>query len=176
MAINKYNDPILAAIIKVLDEHGPAELRGRYGTGDPAIVSKSQVAKPMAFITYSGHRVGEPTNSGLRITGTLSINLVVDMTQDFGQGKDAKSHMTLVGLMIGMYEGDDGMIKLRADSIVGALRSHQHLGNNLRLSLGEDDEIDYDAMTRGKGIVTSEAVLTTIATIEVLNPRFTDQM
>ena len=96
------------------------------------------------------------------------------MTQDFGQGLDAKSHMSLVGLMIGM-ELDGDFYRLKPDSIVGALRSHQDLGHGLRLSLGQADEIDYDAMSRGKGIVTTEAMLNTIATVQELNPKFATQ-
>ena len=174
MAQNDYKDPILEAIIKVLNDHGPALLKGRYGTGDPVTVSKSQLKRPMAFLTFEGHTVSEPTNSHLQITGSLGINLVTDMTQDFGQGLDAKSHMSLVGLMIGM-ELDGDFYRLKPDSIVGALRSHQDLGHGLRLSLGQADEIEYDAMSRGKGIVTTEAMLNTIATVQVLNPKFTTQ-
>lgn len=174
MAQNDYKDPILEAIIKVLNDHGPALLKGRYGTGDPVTVNKSQLKRPMVFLTFEGHTVAEPTNSHLQITGSLGINLVTDMTQDFGQGLDAKSHMSLVGLMIGM-ELDGDFYRLKPDSIVGALRSHQDLGHGLRLSLGQADEIEYDAMSRGKGIVTTEAMLNTIATVQVLNPKFTTQ-
>lgn len=169
-----YKDPVLNAIIKVLDEHGPKVLKGRYGTGDPVVVSKSQLKQPIAFISYDGQLVGEPTNSHLRITGNIVINLVNDMTADFGQGLDAKSHMALVGLIIGM-EFDGEFYRLKPDSIVGALRSHQDMGHGLRLSLGTSDEIDYDAMTRGKGIVTTEGVLNITATVDVLNPRFAGQ-
>lgn len=174
MAQNDYKDPILEAIIKVLNDHGPALLKGRYGTGDPVTVNKSQLKRPMAFLTFEGHTVAEPTNSHLQITGSLGINLVTDMMQDFGQGLDAKSHMSLVGLMIGM-ELDGDFYRLKPDSIVGALRSHQDLGHGLRLSLGQADEIEYDAMSRGKGIVTTEAMLNTIATVQVLNPKFATQ-
>lgn len=174
MALNNYKDPIAEAIKKVLNDHGPALLKGRYGTGDPAVMSKSQLAKPMAFITFEGHSIGEPSNSHLQITGSIVINLVTDMTQDFGQGLDAKSHMSLVDLMVGMtFDGDDYYLK--PDSIVGTLRSHHDLGHGLLLSLGQNDEIEYDAMTRGKGIVTSEAVLRTTATIEVPNPQIVGQ-
>lgn len=174
MAIVNYEDPIAEAIKAVLNEHGPAILKGRYGIGDPVVVNKSQLKKPMAFITFEGHTVGEPTNSHLQITGRLVINLVNDMTQDFGQGLNAKSHMALVGTMIGM-ELDGDFYRLKPDSIVGALRSHQDLGHGLRLSLGQTDEIEYDAMSRGKGIVTNEAVLNTTATVQVLNPKFVTQ-
>jgi hypothetical protein len=174
MSSNNYKDPILQAIIKVLDEHGPAILKGRYGTGDPVVVNKSQLKKPMAFISFEGHTIGEPTNSHLRITGNVVINLVNDMTQDFGQGLDAKSHMTLVGLILGI-EFDGEKYSLRRDSIVGALRSHQDMGHGLRLSLGTSDNVDYDAMSRGKGIVTIEGVLNIIATVDVLNPQFVDR-
>lgn len=171
MSYLNYKDPILEAIIKVLDKDGPSILKGRYGTGDPVVVNKSQLSKPMAFISYDGHLVGEPTNSHLRITGNVVINLVNDMTKDFGQGLDAKSHMALVGLIIGM-EFDGEFYRLRSDSIVGALRKNQNMGHGLRLSLGSLDEVDYDAMSRGKGIVTTEGVLNITATVDVLNPKF----
>lgn len=171
MSYINYKDPVLEAIIKVLNDHGPAILKGRYGTGDPVVVNKSQLSKPMAFISFDGHLVGEPTNSHLRITGNVVINLVHDMTKDFGQGLDAKSHMALVGLIIGM-EFDGEFYRLKPDSIVGALRSHQDMGHGLRLSLGSTDEIDYDAMGRGKGIVTTEGVYNITATVDVMNPKF----
>lgn len=169
-----YKDPILEAIKAVLNEHGPATLKGQYSSGDPVVVSKSQLTKPMVFITFDGHTVGETTNSHLDITGRLTINLVNDMTSDFGQGLDARSHMQLVNLMIGMEIDGDSM-RLKPDSIVGALRGHQNLGKGLRLSLGEADQIEYDAMSRGKGIVTNEAVLNTVATVMVVNPKFVPQ-
>lgn len=174
MSYINYKDPILQAIIKVLDADGPAILRGRYGTGDPVVVNKSQLTKPMAFISFEGQTVAESTSGHLKLTGNIVINLVNDMTKDFGQGLDAKSHMALVGLIIGMEFDEEHGYYMRKDSIVWALRKNQDMGHGLRINLGNMDDIDYDAMSRGKGIVTTEGVLNITASVEFLSPKYRD--
>ena len=48
----KYVDPILKQIKDILEKDGPAILRGRYGYGDPVVINKSQLTRPMAFISF----------------------------------------------------------------------------------------------------------------------------
>jgi hypothetical protein len=172
MANNNYEDPILNNIIKVLDKDGPKDLVGRYGTGDPAIVNKAQLKKPMAFLSFDNARVGDESSSHLKFTATLIINLVDDMTKDFGQGLQAKSHNTIVGLMAGMAFDEDNGYYIRDDTVVGAIRKNQDMGHGLRIDMGDTSNIDYDAMTRNKGLVTTEGVLEIHVTVSFLKSQY----
>lgn len=156
----KYKDPILERIKKVLNEHGPAELKGRYGIGDPGVVNKSQLSKPMAFISYENINIAVDTNAEDKSSLPIVIDVVYDMTKDFGQGLNAFSHLSVVEYVYA--QNPDFTIK--DDCIVGVLREHSDLTENedsiqLFLDLQEPMRVEFDYQNRDKGLVTAEAVV-----------------
>lgn len=172
MSYINYEDPILNQVISVLNEFGPLELKNRYGTGDPGIINKSELMKPMVFLSFNDAQVSDASSSHLKVSGTIVINVVHDMTKDFGQGLKAKSHNAVVGLLMGMVFDTERGYYIRDNTIVGAIRMNQDMGYGLRIDLGSTSNIDFDAMTRNKGLVTTEGVLEIRASVEFLRSEF----
>lgn len=168
-----YKDPILTRIKEVLDRDGPKELKGRYGFGDPGQVNKSQLAQPMAFISYEDQSFMDNTSAELESTLPVVINVVVDMTKDFGQGLDAYSHMQVTNIACGR----NANFSLREDSIVGALRKNQDLSkteDDLQLYLDPQTptRVEFDYQNRDKGVVTAEALIHFTVTNDQLRAEF----
>lgn len=154
------NDPILERIRKILDKDGPRELRGRYGLGDPGQVNKSQLAQPMAFISYENQDIMDATSGEIESTLPIMVDIVVDMTRDFGQGLNAVSHNTVVDLAAGR----DKTFAIRDDSVVGALRKNADMSTpdgtlQLFLDVRTPTRVEFDYQNRDKALVTAEAVV-----------------
>jgi hypothetical protein len=162
-----YDDPILRKIIDVLEADGPAELKGRYNTSDPGVVNKSQLAKPMVFVTYDYQGVMDTAGGEIGTTLRVMINVVVDMTKDFYQGLNATAHMRATGLAIGR---DSETFDILSNSIMGALRKNQELASNLWIDVGSITEVEPDSIPRGKGIITSEMLIRVNVRHEQLRP------
>lgn len=164
------DDPVLKRIKSLLNEHGPKELRGRYGTGDPGIINKSQLAQPMAFVSYEDQGFDMSASHELGSEMPIVIDVVHDMTKDFGQGLNATSHLAVVDLACGRNKD----FSLRDDSIVGVLRNHQDMSqteDNLQLFLdvGKKTTVEFDYQNRDKGLVTAEArIKFTLTTEQIL--------
>lgn len=156
----KQDDPILSRIIKLLNEHGPKELKGRYGIGDPGVINKSQLQKPMAFVSYETQEFSMSSAFELGNRLPIAIDVVVDMTKDFGQGLNAYSHSSVIEFAAGRNKD----FSVREDSVVGALRSHQDMTENdddlqLFLDVETPTRVEFDYQNRDKGLVTAEAVV-----------------
>ncbi len=154
----RYKDPILNRIKEILDRDGPKELKGKYGIGDPGVVNKSQL--PMCFISYEAQSLIDSTSAEWQSTLPIIVNVVYDMSRDFGQGLNATSHSSLIELVCG--RNDD--FTIRDDSILGALRKNQDMtaeGDTYQLfiDVGTPTDIDFDYQNRNKGLVTAEAVV-----------------
>ncbi len=165
----RYEDPILIKIIKVLNEHGPVQLKNKYGLGDPIVVNQSQL--PMAFISYDTLTVGDYTNAELESRLNVVINVVYDIKRDFMQGlSNVEGHMSLVELL----SGRNSDYSLRVNSIMGALRAHQDLDNKLWIDVGTLSEVDYGVglEKRGSGIYTAEGVLRFTVINQQLKPEY----
>lgn len=163
----KYSDPILLKIIEVLERDGPEELIGRYGTSDPGVINKGELSKPMVFVTFEHQDVEDYAAGELQSTMPVLINVVCDMTRDFGQGLNASAHMKATGLAIGR---DPVTFAISDNSIVGALRKNQQLAPNLSIDIGAVTKVEPDAVNRSKGLVTSEMLIRTTITHEQLTP------
>ncbi len=152
----KYVDPILKKIKEILDKEGPTVLRGRYGYGDPVVVNKSQLAKPLAFLSYdTDYEVHDSAGGEIETNATVALCVVVDMTKDFNQGMDVRSHLELIELVAG--RNDD--MTLRDDSLLAALRANEDPGDRLWIDAGTQTTIEFDAVPRDKGLVTAEAII-----------------
>lgn len=152
----KYVDPILQKIKEILDKEGPVALRGRYGFGDPVIINKSQLAKPLAFLSYGDdYEVHDSAGGEIETNATVNVCVVVDMTKDFGQGMNARSHLELVELVAGRNKD----MTLKRNSVLGALRANEDPGERLWIDAGTQTTIEFDATPRDKGLVTAEAVV-----------------
>lgn len=154
----QYVDPILKLIKDILDKEGPEVLRGRYGYGDPGIVSKSQIGRGIAFLSFdTDYTVHDSAGGEIESNMPIALCVVVDMTRDFNQGADARSHSELVDLVAGRNPD----MTLKRNSIIGALRANQDPNHDERLWIdaGERTTIEFDAVPRDKGIVTAEAIV-----------------
>lgn len=154
----KYKDPVLERVKEWMNEHGPKELRGRYGVGDPGVVNKAQLARPMAFISYEDQSFAMSASHELGSTMPIVIDVVHDMTKDFGQGLDATSHLAVTELACGR----NADFSVGEDSIVGVLRNHQDLSKTedslqLFVDLATTTTVEFDYQNRDKGLVTAEA-------------------
>lgn len=152
----KYVDPILKMIVAILDKDGPADLKGRYGYGDPVVVNKSQLTKPIAFVSFdTEYSVSDTASAEIGSDMPIVIDVVTDMTRDFGQGLNAKSHLELIRLVCG--RNDD--LTLMKDSIIGALRANQDPGQRVWINAGERTTVEFEGTPRDKGLVTAEALV-----------------
>lgn len=153
-----YKDPILKRIIDVLNEKGPNALKNRYGFGDPAIIQKSQLIKPRCYLSYDKISVTDSAMGMIETEATILINVVYDMTRDFGQGDNSWSHMSIAEIAAGRNES----MKLNEDSILGALRKNDLTLPNfgkLHIDIGSETEVEFGSNNRNKGLVTSEAIV-----------------
>lgn len=156
----KRKDPILERVKEIMNEHGPTELKGRYGVGDPGIVNKSQLARPMAFISYQEQALDMSASHEMESTLPISIDIVYDMTKDFGQGMDAVSHQAVTELACGR----DDDFSIREDTVAGVLMYNQDLSKptdvmQLYLDPETPIQVEFDYQTRDKGLVTAEAIV-----------------
>lgn len=152
----RYIDPILKKVKDILDKDGPAVLRGRYGYGDPVVVNKSELSKPIAFISYdTDYEVHDSAGGEVETNAIVAICVVVDMTRDFNQGMDVRSHLELVDLVAGRNVD----LTLKKTSIMGALRANEDPGERLWIDAGTQTTIEFDAVPRDKGLVTAEAIV-----------------
>lgn len=152
----KYVDPILGKIKEILDRDGPEDLKGRYGFGDPVVINKSQLAQPLAFLTYdTDYEVHDSAGGEIETNAVVNLCVVVDMSRDFNQGTNARSHLELIDLVAGRK--DD--MTFKRNSILGALRANEDPGERLWIDAGTQTTIEFDAVPRDKGLVTAEAIV-----------------
>lgn len=169
--MNNYKDAILERVKEVLNTHGSTELKGRYGIGDPGVVNKSQLSKPMAFISYEEQSLDMDASHEMESTLPVVIDIVCDMTRDFGQGLDAKGHQRVISLACG--RNDD--FSIREDSVSGVFMHHQDLTKNgdpmqLFVDPATPIQVELDYQTRDKGLVTAEAIVhLTLKTNQLIN-------
>ncbi len=152
----KYEDPVLVALRNMLNEHGPKDLKNRYGLGDPLVVNQSQL--PMAFISFDTQDIGDVTNAEIQSDMNVVINVVYDLKRDFGQGvSNVESHMSIVDFITGRNPD----YSLKVDSILGALMAHQDLDEKLWINIDSLSEVDYGVglEKRGPGIYTAEGIV-----------------
>lgn len=151
-----YRDPIITKLIEVLEAEGPKQLKGRYYLGDPLVVPKSVL--PAAFITKDTTVIDAETNAEDRSEITYVINVVYDLTRDFGSAsKDGGSTNALYEVM----EARDEHYNIAPGAICYVLRAHEQLDDQLWFSPGTTVEPSYGVGVekRGAGLYSVEAVV-----------------
>ncbi len=153
-----------------MDEHGPENLKGKWGVGDPIVVEVQ--ALPKAFISYDNVMISDASSSDLRFNNNIVISVVVDMKREFSAPtKRVESHEQVIEMIAGR---DDNM-NIREDSIVGCLRKYQDLENGkLWIEIGTETEIDYGLgiEKRGPGIMTAEGLIRFQVTLDQIKPEY----
>ena len=110
----------------------------------------------MAFISFDNdYEVHDSAGGEVESNMAIVLCVVVDMTKDFNQGTDARSHLELVELVAARH--DD--MTLRKGSIIGALRANQDPGDRVWIDAGEETTVEFDATPRDKGLFTAEAIV-----------------
>lgn len=157
--MKKYEDPILRKIKEVLDEKGPAELKGRWSIGDSLNIPANSL--PRGFIAYDSTSIDNTSNSTIRSLCSVVISVAVDMKKEFINSTDrADSHEQVVELIAA--RNDD--FTFTDDCIAGCLMKHQDLDVNQNLWINADGgitEIDFGigVEKRGPGIMTAEGLV-----------------
>lgn len=151
----QYEDPILAKLRNLLNEHGPKDLRNKYYLGDPMVVDKSSL--PMCFISYERQSVIDDASYSIETHSTVLINVAYDLTRDFNSmAKRSGSHMALVKMICGR----DSKNKLLPETILSVLRQFQdEQSDELIIDLGSQTEIEYVVSERGGSVFTNEALI-----------------
>jgi len=165
-----YNDPILQAIIDLLDKYGPKKLKGRWHSGDSMCIPKNIL--PCGFVCYDNEMVRDIANGTLRNTMTIQITVAVDMTRERSvPAARADSHEQVVEFVAGK---DKNTWQLKPDSVLGALRANQSLyeTKNFWIEVGTESTVNYGIgmEKRGAGIITAEGVITIQATYDQVAP------
>ncbi len=150
-----YQDPVIAKLISVLNAQGPASLLNRYYFGDPLVVNKS--ALPAVFISRDKTVTGNDTVAEDYSRMGIAINVVYDLTRDFGQAfNNIQSSLAVYELM----EGRGANYDFLPNSILGVLRGNYQLDATLYINLDKEVELDYGVTVnkRGEGIFAVEGV------------------
>lgn len=152
----QYRDPFITKLIGIFNAEGPASLKNRYYYGDPMVVAKSQL--PAVFISKDKTTIAPETNEEDVSTIPMIINVVMDLTRDFGQAFNSINSMNQVYEAIEARNVD---YTLRSDSLAYLLRKHMELDSQVWIDLSSGLELDYGVGMgkRGEGIFTVEGVM-----------------
>lgn len=164
--MSKYSDPVIDALIAVLNASGPAKLRGKYYQGDPVFIPTS-MQYPMCFISRDTTRISIADTVNDMSTMPLVLNVVVNGARDLNQNSMAQAGALD---LYELCEGRDDTYTLRTDTIAGVLRNNLSLGNNLFIDVEETDTTIEYALSppERRQIWSVEAIIrTTIKHLEV---------
>jgi hypothetical protein len=130
-----YSDPILDALITLLNASGPAKLRNHYYQGDPVVIPTS-MQFPLCFISRDTTSIEIRTNHEDMHSMPIVLNVVYNGAADLNQKAFAQAGA------LGLYEiceGRDSSYNLEADSIAGVLRNSQVLSGAHNLFIDIED-------------------------------------
>lgn len=157
-----YRDPILVKLRDILNKDGPKMLKDSYYFGDPLVVNVSKL--PACFISFDRQQITNADNAHLESNMSIVFNVVYDHKRDINQAFDnIESHMSVVDIIEGRAPANDpsNPYAIRKDTILGALRLHEDLGNNLWIDVGTASMAEYGIGIgkRGPGIYTAEGIV-----------------
>lgn len=165
-----YIDPIIARLISTFNAEGPAELKNRYSPQDPgALPPRSQL--PWCFISYDPQgQVKNITNMEDESNIRLTINLVDNQTQDYGQAFNVESGNKLLDFMMGR----DADYTLKSTSLLYILRKHQALDTKVWINLRDPIEVDGGVSFGKRGLDTyaREGIIKIVVTQHQIRPGF----
>ena len=157
MAVTEYRDPILKAIIDMLEVEGPEELEGHYVYGDVLAPAKSLL--PVVSVARQGTNIQSDGTMQDVHTSAIVLSVIYDWTQDYDQSFDLTRGSNGLYQLI---EGRNADFSIKARTLSYALRDNQKLADNLYISIRDNGlEIDYGLgwEKRGSNIFSVEGIL-----------------
>lgn len=157
MSLSEYRDPILKALIDMLEAEGPSELVNHYIYGDTLAPAKS--ALPVVSVARDGTRILSDGTMQDRHVTAIVMAVIVDYTVDLNTSFDLSRGTSQLYELI---EARDEERRLKPKTLAYALRDNQKLGNNLFISVNDDGLlIDYGlgVEKRGSNIFSVEGIL-----------------
>lgn len=165
-----YKDPVIEALITVLDAEGPAELKGKYRHGDVIVPAKSDL--PMVTISRDRTRITQASDLEDDNIMPLVINVLYDYTQDLTNDFDVQAGVTSLYRLV--EERDPANYRVLPGTIAWVLRNKQQLANKLWLAVGPNESLDIDyglgVERRGPGIFSVESVIRISARAHTARP------
>jgi hypothetical protein len=157
MALEQYRDPVLKALIDMLEVEGPTELRGHYIYGDVLMPAKNtlpcvSVARDATTIRSDG------TMQDVHVT-PIVMAVIYDWTVDLDQSFDLTRGTTGLYKLIEERNTD---FSIKEGTLSYALRANQKLDDNLFISIRDEGlQIDYGLgwEKRGDNIFSVEGIL-----------------
>lgn len=151
-----YRDPVITAIIALLNAEGHKDLKNRFFYGDPLLVNRSQL--PAVFISRDSSSIDDEDVATDRSRMKMVINVVYDLTRDFNQDF---ANINSANAIYEYIEGRNDDFTLKTTSIAYILRKYQQINSHLYINLDVPLELDYGigVEKRGQGVYTTEGVV-----------------
>lgn len=157
MALEEYRDPILEALIVMLEAEGPEELVGHYIYGDVLAPAKSML--PVVSVARQGTNIqSDGTMQDVHVT-EIVVAVIYDWTTDLDQSFDLVRGSTALYKLIEERNAD---YSVKDNTLVYALRDNQKLDDNLFISIRDGGlSVDYGLgwEKRGDNIFSVEGIL-----------------
>ncbi len=150
-------DPLLQAVIDMLEAQGPPELVGHYIQGDTMAPNRS--ALPVVSVARNGTTIASDGTMQDEHVTPIIIAIIIDWTQDLDQSYDLVRGTTTLYRLIEARNAD---FSLKERSMAYALRKNQKLADNLFISIKDSGlEIDYGlgVEKRGANIWSTEGII-----------------
>ncbi len=157
MGLAEYRDPILKALIDMLEADGPPELVGHYVYGDVLAQPKSEL--PVVSVARDGTTILSDGTMQDRHVQPIVIAVIYDWTRDLNESYDLTRGTNKLYEYI---EARDPDYKLKTTTLAYALRKNQKLADNLFISINDNGlQIDYGlgVEKRGTNIFSVEGIL-----------------
>ena len=137
MALPKYRDPIIKAVVDLLEPNADSRLKGHYYYGDVLLVPKSML--PICSVSIDTEAVTTVNSLEDESKVPLVINVLTDWNDQGGKDFDLQSGTNMLYEIIAARNDD---FTFRADSMLGLLRSAQGVQpvQNQKIYLGIDDD------------------------------------
>lgn len=167
MALPKYRDPIIKAVIDFLEPRADSRLKGHYYYGDVLLVPKNQL--PICSVAIDLEAVTSTSSLEDESTVPLVINVLVDYNDQGGKDFDLQSGSNALYEILAARNDD---FTFKDNSMLGLLRSPEGIqpAENNRMYLGIGDtpitaDFGIGVERRGAGIFSIEGVIRVNATI-----------
>lgn len=167
MAQPKYRDPIIKAVIDLLEPKADKQLKGHYYYGDVLLVPKSQL--PICSVALDQENVTTVNSLEDETKVPIVINVLVDWNDQGGKDFDLQSGSNRLYEIIAERNPD---FTFTERSMLGILRSKDGVQpvKNQKIYLGiEDESVTADfgigVERRGAGIYSIEGTIRLTATI-----------
>lgn len=171
-----YSHPILQLIIDLLEQYGPAELKGHYHQGDVLHVGSDEM--PYVTLAIDSSNINSETNMTNKHQIPIVLELIYDQTNDLGTIDDSlQAGLTsLYKLLEGMELTSNGQYQLMTDTIAYVISKNDHPKDFVWLQVEDQptNTIKYGmgVNRRGPGIYSVEATMSFTAYVEMAKPQY----